>query len=95
MGFSGGSGVMRDHDNGFPQFAAELIHEMEDIFGGTPVQVSRGFIRNQNGGIRDHGPCDGYPLLLTARQLTGIVVHPVLEADQGKGCGHMRFSRFF
>jgi hypothetical protein len=41
---------------------------------GPGIKISRGLIGQDNGRVIDEGPGDGYPLLLAAGQLVGIVV---------------------
>jgi hypothetical protein len=50
-----GVGIVGHHDDGFPVLSVERLEEAEDFIAGFPIEVSRGFIAKQEGGIGDNG----------------------------------------
>ena len=49
------------------------------------VEVARRFVSDKQCWICHDGPRDRHALFLTARQLPGVVIHPVLQADNLEG----------
>ena len=47
----------------------ELVEGLHHERSGGGVQVSRGFVGQDDGRVIDEGACDGNPLHLTAREL--------------------------
>src|SRR5690554_1424970 len=45
------------------------------------IEVAKGFVQEKDHGVRCHGPCQRYPLLLTPRKLMGIFVVIDMEVD--------------
>ncbi len=69
----------------------EAFEEGEDFGGAGGVEVSGGFVGEDEVGIGDDGAGDGDALLLSAGELAGEVVEPVAEADEVE-CGGGVFS---
>ena len=71
---------MGDHDQG----GAGLAVESEEHFlnGGTgfSIEISRGFVRKENGGTTDEGPGQSHALLLAAAELHGIVIQAAFQS---------------
>ena len=65
-----------------PQLPAEPLHQHEHLLGRDPVEVARGLVGHDQGGVGRERARDGHPLLLPARELPRGVVHAVLEPDQ-------------
>ena len=89
--FSRCPGIMGDHNDGLPRFGVEPVHKVHDLLGGLPVQIARGFIGNEYGRVRNDGPGNGNALLLSAGELSRIMVHPVCEAHHLKRHFYMFF----
>src|SRR6185437_14874754 len=52
-----------------------------DFIGAFAIEIARGFVAEQESGIGDNGAGDGHTLLLPTRELAGVVVHAVGQAD--------------
>lgn len=76
--------VMRADDDcrSFPVDCLEQRHNLEGEF---KVQVSRGFVRQDDLGIVDNSPCDGDSLLFTIGKPGGIFPHFLMQADHAEG----------
>ena len=59
---------MRDHDDR-RALPVELGHQVHDTVTGLGIKVSCRLIAEKDVGIVDECPCNGNPLLLTARNL--------------------------
>ena len=68
-----------DHDDG-QALVVELLEQGQDLDAGARVQVAGGLVGQQQRGLGDQGAGDGDPLLLTARELVGLVVAAVAQA---------------
>ena len=53
--------------------------DLEHLAGELWVQGRGGLVKAENVRVQSQGPGDGYPLLLAAGELVGIVVGPVAE----------------
>lgn len=80
-------GLVGDHDDGLA-VVVELLEEGEDFLAGGGVEVARGFIGEEDGGVCDECAGDSDALLLSAGELIGLVFHAVGEADglEGGSC---------
>ena len=58
------------------------MQQVHDLLGAAPVEIPCGLVAHQQRGIRDQRSCNGDALLLTARQLVGLVLAAIGEADQ-------------
>jgi hypothetical protein len=56
----------------------EQVHDLERE---VRIEIARGLVGQHQHRIVDERTGDGYPLLLAARELSGVRVHPVLEPD--------------
>ena len=52
-----------------PQVAVDVVHGVQDVVGVLGVQVGRRLVGQDELGLLDHGPGDGHPLALAAREL--------------------------
>src|SRR5438105_9600404 len=59
----------------------QLLEQAHDLHTRLGIQVAGGLVGEQDGGIRAQGSRDGDPLLLSARQLHGLVVGALQQAD--------------
>ena len=78
---------MGHEDDGAP-LGVELLEEHEYLEAGARVEVARGFVGEDYGGVVDQGAGYGYALHLSARHLVAVVVEPLaqsygLEGDDG------------
>jgi hypothetical protein len=55
---------MGGHDDGAPQVSVQRLDEIEDTLTGLAIQVSRGFVSNDQDGVIDEGPGNGSALHL-------------------------------
>ena len=71
---------MGDDDHG-GVLVGKVTDDAEHLAGQLRVQCAGRLVEAQN--VRLHGqrPGDGYPLLLSAGQLVGVVVHPLAQTD--------------
>ena len=86
LGVGGKAIIVRDHADG-GAFGVQLCEELHDGFTVLAVEVSGGFIGEQDGGRAGEGAGHGDALLLTAGELGRVVAHAVGHADTLKGCG--------
>ena len=75
-------GIMGNHDDRFSEFLIQPLEEIHDLLSRVSIQVSRGLVGEEECRIGDNGSRNGNPLLLTSGELAGIMLHPVLQADQ-------------
>lgn len=73
--------VVGGADDGDAFFAVEGFHELDNFLTGFGVEVSGGFIGEDDAGRVGEGSGDGDALLLSAREFEGFIVEPVAEAD--------------
>src|SRR5271156_1351130 len=75
----------------------KFVEESHDFVAGFGVEVSGGFVGEDDGGLVDQGAGDGDALTLAAGELVGLVHHAGAEADgfentfcalgaSGRGC---------
>src|SRR5688572_10694734 len=76
----GGYVVFVGHDNDRSSFIVQTLEEREDFFAGHAVQVSGGFIRQDEVRIVHQAAGDGHSLLLAARELRGAMSQPLFES---------------
>ena len=75
--------IVRDHHDGQPLLVG-LLDQVEDLTAGLYVQISRGFVGEQDFGIIGKRPCDGRTLPLAAGEFAGAVVETMLEPESFK-----------
>ena len=75
--------IVRDHHDGQPLLVG-LLDQVEDLTTGLYVQISRGFVGEQDFGIIGKRPCDGRTLPLAAGEFAGAVVETMLEPESFK-----------
>src|SRR3954454_9844966 len=68
-----GSGVrvVRDHDDSLAEIFIEALDDVEDVGSGVAVEITGGFVGNDERGVGDDGTRDGNALLLSAGELLG------------------------
>ena len=69
--------VMGDDDDQL--ILGHLTEQLNDLSGGLTVQVTRGLVAKEDGGILGQGAGDDGSLLLTARELASLVVDVALQ----------------
>ena len=70
----------------------DLTQQVKNLVGELGVDVARRLVRNDDLGIVDQCARQTDALLLAARQLGGLVLHFVLQADQIEHIGHALFD---
>src|SRR5437867_2418639 len=76
IGVTGVSRIMRHHaDRG--ALAVQFTEQFHHGLSISRIQVARGLIRKQNGRLAAQRSSDGDALLLAARELRRIMVHPM------------------
>src|SRR5439155_14582643 len=73
--------VMRDHHGRLPARLDRVAEQLEDLAARLRVEVARRLVGEDDGGLRNQGAGDRDALLLTAGQLRGAVLTPVLQTD--------------
>ena len=76
---------MCDDDDGDSVFVVEVGDDVEDFGSVRGVEVSGGFVGEEDGGFFDEGAGDADALLLTAGEFGWSMVGAVTEADEGQG----------
>ena len=64
-------------DHGDAPLIVEPLENVYDLQAGLAIEVPGGFISQDNGRVIDQRPGNGYPLLLTAGELVGLMVNPL------------------
>ena len=72
--------IMRNQDQGRARFPVEVKEQIDDGLAGIRVEIARGFVGKEDARPVDKRPCDPYALLLSARELRGIMRQPVPQA---------------
>src|SRR6187455_362663 len=80
VGALGRPRIVRDHQDGLAQLADETLEQVQDLVRAPPVQVARGLVAEEEGGVGHDRARDGHALLLSARELARLVVGPAFEA---------------
>ena len=73
--------IVADHQDCLAVFLRKPVDDVHDLVGAFAVEVAGRFVTEKEGRIGDDGPGDGHPLLLSAGQLAGIVLHAVGQSD--------------
>src|SRR5882672_3529276 len=86
VGMAGEPRVVRDHHDG----GAALVQLGEELHDGVAVlriEVTRGLVREEHGGLAGEGAGDGDALLLAAGELRGKMLGAMAHADLLEGLG--------
>ena len=75
--YSGRAGIVGDHHDRLAVLPDKRTQQTENVRGGFSVEISRRFIRHQEGGIRNQRTGDGDPLLLATRKLRRGVIRSI------------------
>ena len=79
-GITGDVRFMGHQDDGDPGLLVELLEDFHDLQARAGVQVPRGFIGQNQGGLVHKSAGDGHALLLAAGELAGKMMFPPLKA---------------
>ncbi len=91
MGLGGEFGVVGDHDDGLAG-EVEFEEDLEDLFSGGGVEISGGFVGEENDGVIDDGAGDGDPLAFAAGELAGEVKEAMFQTEPGEDLAGMVFN---
>src|SRR5271154_544155 len=80
VGDLGCFGVVGNHEDGLVELAAGLAEHLEDCVGVFGVEVTSGFVGEDDGGAVDEGAGDGDALLFASGELVGAMVETALDA---------------
>src|SRR5882672_4323577 len=89
VGAPRGPRVVRHHDDRLVVLVIQAVEQDEDLLGALRVEVPGRLVGHQDERIGDDGPRDGHALLLPARELAGVMVHPVGQADDRERRAHV------
>src|SRR5919201_747335 len=73
--------VVRDHEDRRPR-AVDAVEELHDPDRGVGVEVPGRLVADEERRVVHEGTRDRDALLLAARELVGVRVHPVREPDE-------------
>ena len=73
--------IVGDHDAGFSILMDQLRIGLCHLKGSLGVQAGSWLVSQDDAGVVDHRPGNGYALALAARELVGHIVHPLLQAQ--------------
>ena len=73
--------VVRHHDDRLAELLVQAPQQLEDLVARLRVEVARGLVGDQDLRVGHDRARDRDALLLAARELPRVVVHPVGEAD--------------
>ena len=68
----------------FPCSRHRRVEQVQDLVGAPAVEVSRGLVAEEEGGVGHDGAGDGHALLLPAGELPRVVLHAVRQADDAQ-----------
>ena len=88
LGAFRGMRVVRHHHDGFAVVTVESLQQIENLFAGFAVEVSRGFVAEQQRRIRHDRAGDANALFLASGQLARIVLHAIREPHDFQGDGN-------
>ena len=74
--------VVGNHDNGFVEILIQALEDFEHFGGRMAVEISGGFIGEEQGWVAHDGAGDRDTLLLSAGKLLWQVSDAVSEADE-------------
>ena len=74
--------LVGDHDDGCSP-AVQPVKKIHDLDAGSGVEVARRLVGQEDCRPVDHGPGNGYPLLLSAGELAGSVVPEIRRKTDG------------
>ena len=78
-------GIVRDHQERHAKFPIKAPQQSQNMLRRIGIKVAGGFVCNHDLGMGDNGSTDADSLLLPARELSGVVVGPIQEADRLQG----------
>ena len=85
---------MGDHDNGLVKIFAGGLEQADHLLACAAVQISRGLVGQDDGGLRGQRPRDGRTLLLPPGQLAGLSGQLILQPQGTDDLHHIHFIRF-
>ena len=68
------------HEDDSTSFGMQLLEQYQNLERGTGVQITRGFVCQDNRGIVHQGAGDGYALHLSAGHLIGLMLQSVAQS---------------
>src|ERR1051325_4569612 len=74
--------IVGDHDNGFAVLVVERLQQAENFIARSTVEIARRLVAQQDGRIRNDGPCDADPLLFAARERAGVMAVTMRKANR-------------
>src|ERR1700730_14337520 len=83
------SRIVRDHDDRLFEFFVQTLQQIERLLRVARIEVTGGFVGDDDARVGDDGAGDGHALLLTAGELPREVKLAVVEADDIECGGDM------
>jgi acyl-CoA thioesterase-1 len=81
LGAAGHFHTMGYHDQGHAVLLVQLAEKVEDLLGGLAVEVTGGFVGQEQIGLIGQRSGDSHPLPLAYRKLVGQMIGPVSQAN--------------
>ena len=81
IGVAGHFGVVRHQQDRDALLHVQPAEDLQDFLAGVRIQVPRGLVGQQHGGLVHQRAGDGHALLLAAGELRRRMVQPRLQAD--------------
>ena len=81
MSVGGNVVIVSDENEGLALFV-KFVEEAKDLGTGGRIEITRGFVGEDDQGIVDEGAGDGDALLLAAGKFEGFVVEAILQANE-------------
>jgi hypothetical protein len=82
---------VRDHNHGDAELFVDGLEQFQDRARRLRVERARCLVAEQDLGVVGEGARDGDALLLAARELRGVALRAVAEADELEERGDLRF----
>jgi hypothetical protein len=74
--------LVGDQHDGDSFVFVQSLKGLHDLGASPAVEIAGGLIRQDQAGVIDQGARDGDPLLLSARELSGLMAAPIGEPDR-------------
>ena len=76
------------HDDRDAQLLVKATHKSHELGRSQRIELGRGLVEHEHGGVGGHDGPQGPTLALTARQIGGRAIEPAVETEEARRLGH-------
>ena len=76
--------IVGNKNYGYPLRLVELLEQFDHLAAGSAIEISRWFVPHEDRGSGGKGSSDSDALLLSAGELTWMVIESITEPDEAK-----------